>query len=268
MSGLFRRLAKQANGRATTLHAPARLPFHDAPAATEAFESANSEMSAEAPAPIVAMPAQARPTPPQASATPEALGDTPDDVTPKTSALPPRHKGAQTAPKRDFRGNDTAHDMPEQAANPTRADRLTRRARASASTREASAPVAPPMTAETPSRTLENTNPAPGAAAPLTAARDTEASSIPEFPPTLLPPHTDTARADTATPGARPKTPDGRINRTQTVAADAPNEVHVHIGRIEVTAIQESASKPRAKRNGRAPMSLDEFVAKRQRGSS
>lgn len=43
----------------------------------------------------------------------------------------------------------------------------------------------------------------------------------------------------------------------------APREVHVHIGRIEVTALQDApVAKPSAR--GRQPMSLDEYLARRQ----
>jgi hypothetical protein len=50
--------------------------------------------------------------------------------------------------------------------------------------------------------------------------------------------------------------------RAQTV--EETTEVHVHIGRIEVTAVHEPPpAKPAASRR-RAPMSLDEYLAKRQ----
>jgi len=48
----------------------------------------------------------------------------------------------------------------------------------------------------------------------------------------------------------------------------APDEIHVHIGRIEVTAVSE-APKPKARAaRGQAPMSLDDYLAKRQRGGA
>lgn len=47
------------------------------------------------------------------------------------------------------------------------------------------------------------------------------------------------------------------------------NEVHVHIGRIEVTAVHEKpVSKPSAIPARRQPMSLDEYLAKRQGGAA
>jgi hypothetical protein len=42
------------------------------------------------------------------------------------------------------------------------------------------------------------------------------------------------------------------------------DEVHIHIGRIEVTAIQESAPSKREARKGPAPLSLDDYLAKRK----
>ncbi len=48
-------------------------------------------------------------------------------------------------------------------------------------------------------------------------------------------------------------------------AADSPNEVHVHIGRIEVTALQ-SAEPVRPKTKGAQPaMSLEDYLVRRQR---
>jgi hypothetical protein len=52
----------------------------------------------------------------------------------------------------------------------------------------------------------------------------------------------------------------------ETRAPDAPNEVHVHIGRIEVTAVHEPATaKPKARAPGRQPMSLENYLARRDR---
>ncbi|MCB1910014.1 MAG: hypothetical protein KDH15_21845 [Rhodocyclaceae bacterium] len=50
-------------------------------------------------------------------------------------------------------------------------------------------------------------------------------------------------------------------------ATRTENEVHVHIGRIEVTAVRDApATKPR-RATGRAPMSLDEYLARRREGT-
>jgi hypothetical protein len=42
--------------------------------------------------------------------------------------------------------------------------------------------------------------------------------------------------------------------------------VHVTIGRIEVTAVQEAGGQKPAARRRPAPMSLDEYIARRQDG--
>jgi hypothetical protein len=44
-----------------------------------------------------------------------------------------------------------------------------------------------------------------------------------------------------------------------------PTEVHVHIGRIEVTAVQESAPKRTKAPPARKSTSLDDYLVKRQR---
>lgn len=44
-----------------------------------------------------------------------------------------------------------------------------------------------------------------------------------------------------------------------------PAEVHVHIGRVEVTAVQEPTSTARPQKPGREPMSLDQYLSKRER---
>ncbi len=47
------------------------------------------------------------------------------------------------------------------------------------------------------------------------------------------------------------------------------NEVHVHIGRVEVTAVSEAPPPPRKRSEShRQPMSLDDYLAKRQRDRS
>jgi hypothetical protein len=79
--------------------------------------------------------------------------------------------------------------------------------------------------------------------------------------PTLLPPTPDTSL--TLRPGGAAL---DRPNATHTGAVEETTEVHVHIGRIEVTAMHEPApAKPAAARRP-APMSLDDYLAKRHGG--
>jgi hypothetical protein len=58
------------------------------------------------------------------------------------------------------------------------------------------------------------------------------------------------------TPGSRP------------AAVEEATEVHVNIGRIEVTAVHEAPPAKRAAPNRPAPMSLHDYLAKRQGGRS
>lgn len=46
-------------------------------------------------------------------------------------------------------------------------------------------------------------------------------------------------------------------------AKGAPDEVHVHIGRIEVTAVVEPPAAPPRSRRGPAPMTLDDYLRRR-----
>ncbi len=67
-----------------------------------------------------------------------------------------------------------------------------------------------------------------------------------------------------APPPTRPRT--NRPSPTAPLVTPEPREVHVHIGRIEVTALQEAPVAKKAAKPLRPPMSLDQYLAKRERG--
>jgi hypothetical protein len=48
-------------------------------------------------------------------------------------------------------------------------------------------------------------------------------------------------------------------------AADAPH-VHIHIGRIELTAVPEPAPSRRKPGPAKKPMSLDDYLERRRKG--
>jgi hypothetical protein len=75
------------------------------------------------------------------------------------------------------------------------------------------------------------------------------------LPPPLLP-------AATFRPAPAPASAPPAV--TPAAPAREPDEVHIHIGRIEVTAIQESKPVSRSTRKGPAPLSLDDYLARRK----
>ena len=83
----------------------------------------------------------------------------------------------------------------------------------------------------------------------------------PSVPDALLPP-VATAATSPPSAGLHATAPDRRP------AGDPPTDVHVHIGRIEVTAVQDAAAPKPTARHGRPPMSLDDYLARRQQRGS
>lgn len=62
-----------------------------------------------------------------------------------------------------------------------------------------------------------------------------------------------------------------RIDSAQTTTSGPPShahEVHVHIGRVEVTALHDAPPARSRERSGKKPMSLDDYLAQRQKGSA
>jgi hypothetical protein len=84
---------------------------------------------------------------------------------------------------------------------------------------------------------------------------DLSALHRPECQPTRLLPLTTTTPPRTVASPTRPQRPG---------ATDDSTEVHIHIGRIDVTAVHEPPPRRRAPAAGSAPMSLDAYLAKRR----
>jgi len=63
--------------------------------------------------------------------------------------------------------------------------------------------------------------------------------------------------------GARPRIEPASYGDAARASAHEPSEVHVHIGRIEVTAVHEAPPAREKKRAARQPMSLEAYLAKR-----
>lgn len=252
MTGFLQRLAQRANGSARTVRAASGARFAPEPLVHEA------PMPEGAPAIWGTAPFQPADTP--AGAGPGHLSDpvfAPADAPrPKTAQAARRGQTAATAsapaPLLAPAGEAAAAPSPARAA----------RSRASMSN-----PDTPDTVDET--RAVRRANPAtsaPGTPGPdaisSTTPPATEPAAWPQVEPLLAPTIRVRWPASAAQPPlARRPSPSG--------PADTTTEVHVSIGRIEVTAIHEPAApaqRPVARR--KAPVSLDEYLARRQGGRS
>lgn len=280
MSGLLRRLARQATGQALPrAHAPARLPYQAAPdllteevprtATTPARQAPGVPDPASSPV-VAAAESVTAPTTAGTTAPLAASIDTPLPA-PLIEEVPPVDK------------NDMSDPTPADAVTPTTArttpispDAAPIAAQATPPGPEA-ASITPTTTAgegETPdspgtrlaqvkvaSRVAATSPPAASTTDPATAASTPGTPPEPERqapsspPEALLPPLAE-----------RQPPPRSTAMPAPSLAAEGPAEVHVHIGRIEVTAVQEPAPTKRPSKRGPSPMSLDEYLARR-RGS-
>ena len=260
MSGLFRRLAGRALGQpgATQLHALARLPYQatpvgmvepPAPWTAEPQPAASQQASQYQAAEQQASP---RPAPAQTSPgrrTPQAPPATSSQ--PQNAAAPGRAaailEGFEPAAASPFlpaeprRINSGIQDAPEQTALPMHP-----------------APQPAPLFHPVADR-------ASAAATAAAFRRSTNASAslpgMPEQPPVSLAlPEAVLAPAPLLAP--RHDSPTQPVRTAE--RHRAPDEVHVHIGRIEITAVQPPAPAKRASRKGQAPLSLDDYLARRK----
>ncbi|WP_146010767.1 hypothetical protein [Halomonas heilongjiangensis] len=266
MSGLLRRLARQATGHALPrVHAPARLPYHAAPELLPEEVSSATTMAAAPARHALSEPG----TPPPTNATVEAstiVGTTAPGATSLDTLPAPLIGEVPPVDRSDI--NDPA---PTDAATPA--------PRQASPIQPKEAPGAVHTTTKGPNETpdswiariepvsvasrVEAAN-TPTARAPsvmATSAFDTPYPPEPEWqapsppPEALLLPLVTSQLPPRSTAMAMPP-----------VVADSPAEVHVHIGRIEVTTVQEPAPTKRPSKRGQPPMSLDEYLARR-RGS-
>jgi hypothetical protein len=85
--------------------------------------------------------------------------------------------------------------------------------------------------------------------------------------PSLLMPLADSRRSAVSpiTGNAPTRRPAEASSSVRAIANDEPNEVHIHIGRIDVTAMHEPAPSRRRPAPTASPMSLDTYFAKRGR---
>lgn len=243
MTGLLHRLAARANGTAWSVRSDSRLPF-----ATEGLETAPT---------LAAQPPQAEPMPQPQPAMPNAAG--PAQVAGAPTAVPPTPmlpSRLQQAPWPAPPNAPSAAPRPQAALRHGSLDPLAN-----------DAPSPPQL--PTPHATGTQPAAAMSLASPLApAARSAQPPAFTPFtqqrdPAPLLPDHQGAA------PSAMPASPATHA-RAATWAGSVPpaaredTEVHIHIGRIDVTAVHEAPkARPRARERAQ-PVSLHDYLATRK----
>lgn len=291
MNGPLRRLARQAIGQEMQrVHAPARLPYQPlpelpsetvgAPPVPPLHQAPSAEPMTAAPRPRAQPDAEPvpppehrgaevhQPAPPPAPILSTAPDDGASSPRPAMSARPtpdaePRVMSPSSLqPPGPQASSDTGPEGQSDTAAPATVEpsSVNEPARAEAATRApflspTQAPPAAPYADIAPGPVTAHRAPSP-VASPAAHSRPREPSF--EAPPeTLLPPLD--ARADAAHP------PAASAPATSSPPRPAePPEVHVHIGRIDVTAVPQ-ATKSRPAARGQPPMSLEAYLASRRR---
>lgn len=256
MSGLFLRLAAQATGqRGTMLHSPARLPYQsltERPQPTPEFATAPPSRADRQPSQVPTDQSQrvAPATPPTRHAPSGRLQEQAEKVTQEEWIAPLPRPGVTlrakpaglsgSAPEKHAEIRDPAAlsallppQSPDDLSTPAPLDQV---------------PVELPLQ--------------PAAQPSLPPATGSEVGAVPErtldklvLPLPLLP---------ASPPGAAPAPAASASASASALPAREPDEVHIHIGRIEVTAIQESRPASKPSRKGAAPLSLDDYLARRK----
>ncbi|QID17622.1 hypothetical protein G3580_08175 [Nitrogeniibacter mangrovi] len=256
MSTLFRRLAAQSQGLAPCRVRPmAALPYQALPAFAEAGSDAAPTNASTAGAPTT----MSYTRPADLAAPSPASPDRP--VTPDPTAVPQPIATTRRAPERILH---TAPPEAPYAATPGELAAPATPADTSAEWPTPSPLVATQDSAPTRAQAIAGTNDVPSPAVSASESRragnavDPASARRDTGPAPLLP------RRQARTRPSPPSTP----NRQAAEPPAEPNEVHVHIGRIEVTAVQEAAAPKARPKRGQAPMSLDDYLARRRRGGT
>ena len=256
MSGLFLRLAAQATGqRGTMLHSPARLPYQSLPERLQPapeFATAPPSRADRQPSQVPTDQSQrvAPATPPTRHAPSGRLQEQAEKVTQEEWIAPLPRPGVTlrakpaglsgSAPEKHAEIRDPAAlsallppQSPDDLSTPAPLDQV---------------PVELPLQ--------------PVAQPSVLSANGSEVGAVLErtldklvLPLPLLP---------ASPPGAAPAPAASASASASALPARELDEVHIHIGRIEVTAIQESRPASKPSRKGAAPLSLDDYLARRK----
>lgn len=261
--GLFSRLARRASGTCEPrLHAPARLPFHAPPALATTEETRDASYGARVVSAGAETAGQARTAGATTIAAPQASFARPAANTGRRESV--------AASERDTSGTlaasvtDLAQDLPAPLLGPIARKPIR-------STEPADAPAQSPG-ARSPGR--ESSGQATARpAAPLPVVLDPASRPASGVAPGAGPwsriapaPPKPARGGGMRLPGASSAF-DARPQPGQAGPA-ATDEIHIHIGRIEVTAVQEAAAPRSRERAATAPMSLQDYLDRRNRGGA
>lgn len=260
MKGLLHRLAARAAGTALPVRSDVRLPF----GAGGWEEAVPAQAEAAAPAAVASLLAQA----PLAHADPASAAPAPiaDLRTAPSPVL-----AARAAPVALDEHQPPGRRAPVETTETSRRDRLPPRLLGEGLDPRSSID-APTQQADAQTRLEPGAIAAlpPSPAPPAAPAARAAASSRPEaagparLMPAATPRPTPAATMPVAGQSAWSAYSTAR-SPARAAKAEEPTEVHVHIGRIDVTAVHEPAAPRRRPAGAPAPMSLDTYLARRSR---
>jgi hypothetical protein len=259
MKGLLHRLAARAAGTAVPVRSDVRLPFGGADHALG--ESAETDVVPRHPAASTPVPLREPLAPPETRQPAERVANDRDVMPLPLVDAPTNEASRASKPTNDIsigrrRGMNAHAPSAESIAG--------RKPHVPQPLLEAIPTiVAQPSVTET-GQSLRDAVPSPRRAPDLLLPPATPGSD--REPALLMPTH---ARAQATAPDAPPIGPRAPVwpnPLAPTTASSEPTEVHIHIGRIDVTALHDAAPAPcRQPAATPAPMSLDAYLARRSR---
>jgi hypothetical protein len=258
MNGLLHRVAARAMGNAVSVRSNARLPYGGgAPiwADTAASEFGEAPKHS-APRPRMPQPGPIGPEMPPRTTAQAAWGtgfdETPliDEPAPGVAALPERPSTIALRMARDTKSGDAPASIASRNAHEL-IDKPTLGVGALSEQPLLVRTEAPLATRSEPSAGHEHTP---------------RVARVPPDPNLLMPPAADRSAFEPPMRSAMGATPQpAPWAQAGADVADEATEVHIHIGRIDVTAVHEAPPPRRRAAPSPAPMSLDTYLARRSR---
>jgi hypothetical protein len=261
MKGLLHRLAARAAGTAVPVRSDVRQPFGGAGLGWS--EATDTEADAGRPAPAVAgaRHAEAKGAPPGRS-----VARTKEDAPAPMVDEPAAHVVQAAAVHSFGDAIATPSARHEAAAGTVAAERLPPRL-----------VDGPPVVAAVTNAPAERIEAEPGVQPPMNEPPHPFGQATPGIGSKPMPWRPERTEPTRLMPAAEPsQTPAAGLSAArapawaahppaQAVKTEEPTEVHVHIGRIDVTAVHEAAPSRRRPAGAPSPMSLDAYLARRSK---